>query len=121
MLPSICLIITRFHTLHQVLFNIILFYNYICIISYYASLFELKPLVVGEFSTATLTCFGSAASYGVAISVVIYPSSLKWLKLPYSGWLAMGLENPVTPGSVGSFVSSKRLNFSLVLLETYVP
>jgi len=118
MLPSICLIITRFHTLRQVLFNIILFYNYVCIISYYASLFELKPLVVGEFSTDTLTCFGSATSYGVAISVVIYPSSLKLLKLPYSGWLAMGLEIPVTPGSAGSFVLSKRLNFILVLLET---
>ena len=54
------------------------------------------------------SCFGSAASYGVAISVAIYPSSLK---LPYFGWLAMGLENPATSGSAGTFVSSKRLNF----------
>jgi hypothetical protein len=44
------------------------------------------------------SCFGSAASYGIAISVAIYPSSLKLLNLPYSGWLAMGLENPVTSG-----------------------
>jgi hypothetical protein len=59
------------------------------------------------------SCFGSAALYGVAI----HPSSLKLLNLPYSGWLAMGLENPVTSGT---FVSSKRLNFRLVLLETIV-
>ena len=55
--------------------------------------------------------FGSAASYGVAIFVAIYPSSLKLLNLPYSGWLAMGLENPATSGSAGTFVSSKQLNF----------
>ena len=66
------------------------------------------------------SCFGSAASYGVAISVAIYSSSLKLLNLPYSGWLAMGLENPATSGSAGTFVSSKRLNFIIVLLELYV-
>ena len=60
------------------------------------------------------SCFGSAASYGVAISVAIYSLSLKLLNLPYSGWLAMGLENPATS------VSSKRLNFRLVLLESDV-
>jgi hypothetical protein len=33
------------------------------------------------------------------------------LNLTYFGWLAMGLENPVTSGWADTFVSSKRLNF----------
>ena len=66
--------------------------------------------------------FGLAASYGVAIFVAIYPSSLKLLNLPYSGWLAMGLENPATSGSAGTFVSSKRLNFiySIVIIVCFL-